>query len=197
MAPNMKKAFLFSPLIVLCVMVGVLIMGKLKAREKGPDQLGELPKFELIDQDGNIFDSTHVKSSARVVNFMFTQCNGICPSLSAEMVKIQKLFRSPNALELISVSIDPKNDTPENLRAFIKERKVNTKNWSYLTGEKENIAKIMSQYFKIAFHDNIQTHTERFVLIDKNNQIRGYYSMASDNKAFARLKKDISWLLHH
>ena len=193
----MKKIFTFSPLIVLSVLVIVLIGGKLKGRERGPDQYGKLPNFELIDHNGKTYDIADVQAKARVINFMFTECKGICPVLSGEMIKFQELFTAPEALELISISIDPENDTPENLRDFIAERKVKTHNWSYLTGEKEKIAEIMTKYFKIGFHENIQNHTDRFVLIDRKNEIRGYYSMSSDAKAFSRLKSDIAWLLHN
>ena len=193
----MNKVFRFSPLVILCVLVGILIWNKVKNRETGPDEFGKLQQFKLIDHNEEVYDSAEIKAKARVVNFMFTQCQGICPVLSSEMLKIQKLFTKKDALELVSISIDPTNDTPENLRKYIKERKIDTSNWSYLTGEKPKIAHIMSEYFKIGFHDDIRSHTERFVLIDRDNQIRGYYMMATDNEAFGRLKKDIAWLLHH
>ncbi len=193
----MKRIFLFSPLIVLSILVAILIASKLNARKTGPDDFGGLPRFELTNQDGDSYDIADVRAKARVINFMFTECQGICPVLSSEMVKFQKLFTAPEALELISISIDPENDTPENLRTYISERKVKTENWSFLTGEKEKIKEIMTKYFKIGFHESIQNHTDRFVLIDRNNHIRGYYSMTSDTKAFSRLKNDIAWLLHH
>lgn len=191
-----KRVLLGSPIVLLIIAVVVMIMGKLDRREKGPDQFGALKPFELIDHKSQSYSSSTIKTKARVINFMFTTCNGICPVLSQEMRKFQQLFQGQGLLELISISIDPEKDTPKRMSEYIAHMKIDDSNWSFLTGELEKIKKIMTEDFKIGFHQDIQSHTDRFVLVDQNNQIRGYYSM-SDEGSYARLKKDIAWLVHH
>lgn len=166
----------------------------IKKNRKPLPILGQMTEFELTNSTGEAFKASHLKNSVWVSNFIFTTCQGICPLLSKEMVRLQKRFQG-KGLNLVSISVDPENDTPEALRSFAKRFDANTSNWHFLTGERKTIKNILEKNFKIGFSDNPLHHSDRFVLVDQNFKIRGYYSL-SDKESLTRLVSDVSRLVN-
>ena len=81
-----------------------------------------VPDVKLVDQDGRPvrFYTDLVKGQVVAMNFVFTSCGTICPPMGANFAKLQKILggRPGPHVRLISVSIDPANDTPERLKAW-------------------------------------------------------------------------------
>lgn len=74
-----------------------------------------------------------------MVNFIFTSCTAICPVMSRIFSQVPgKLGAEAGRLRMISISIDPENDTPQELEAYAKNFSVNPR-WQFLTGSVENI----------------------------------------------------------
>ncbi|HVR41456.1 MAG TPA: SCO family protein [Thermoanaerobaculia bacterium] len=99
-----------------------------------------VPDVTLIDQNGKSVNIRElVKDRAVAMNFIFTSCTTVCPALGATFVQVQKLAKDP---VLISISVDPVNDTPERLRAW--SEKLGAKpGWTLLTGEKSDVDKAL------------------------------------------------------
>jgi len=159
--------------------------------EKQPWVYGKLASFQLTDSTGQGFNTDRFKGHTWIANFIFTRCQGQCPMLTSKMQRIQTLFKD---LELVSITVDPDHDTPENLLKFAKGRNLDTRNWHFLTGDKEKIKELMVKNFKLGFDGEPVFHTDRFVLVDAKGQIRGYYSLA-DKDQLRKLPKDITYLL--
>jgi len=66
--------------------------------------------FELIDQDGQSFDSDELKGKVWVASFFFTNCPGTCWRLNQAVANLQT--ETDESVRLISITCDPKNDTP-------------------------------------------------------------------------------------
>jgi protein SCO1 len=100
---------------------------------------GETP---LVNQDGQTMRlySDLIKGKAVVIDFMFTSCTGACPIMSNNFAKIQDWLgdRLGKDVHLISVSVDPANDTPAKLKEYAARFKARP-GWYFLTGSKENI----------------------------------------------------------
>ena len=86
------------------------------------------------------FYSDLLQGKTVVVNAFFTTCTGVCPVMSGTMARIQDWLgdRLGNEVHLISISVDPENDTPERLREYA-ERFDAKPGWYILGGEKENV----------------------------------------------------------
>jgi len=101
---------------------------------------------ELIDQDGHTvhFYRDMVKDRVVAINFIFTSCQTICTILGAKFAKVDKLLadRHVAKVQLISISVDPANDGPEQLRSFAARYGV-TQRWKLLTGEKRNVEQLL------------------------------------------------------
>lgn len=188
----MKANFIFKSVVVTSILLIALFILINKKRSPLPI-LGEISEFELVNSIGQKFQSSHLKDKVWVSNFIFTTCKGICPLLSQEMVKLQNRF-DVDQINLVSISVDPENDSPKELRSFAKRFSAKTDNWHFLTGEKSIIKNVLEKTFKIGFSENPMAHSDRFVLIDQNFKIRGYYSL-SDKDSMTKLTSDASRLI--
>lgn len=100
---------------------------------------GEIP---LVDQDGQTrrLYSDLLQGKVVVIDFMFTSCTGACPLMSNNFAKIQDWLgdRLGKDVYLLSVSVDPVNDTPAKLKEYAARFKARP-GWYFLTGSKENV----------------------------------------------------------
>lgn len=100
---------------------------------------GDIP---LVDQDGREmrFYSDLIQGKVVVIDVMFTACTGACPVMSGTFAKIQDRLgdRLGKDVHLISLSVDPVNDTPAKLKEYAARFKARP-GWYFLTGSKENV----------------------------------------------------------
>jgi protein SCO1 len=101
-----------------------------------------IPNLELLNQDGQTvhFYEDCVKGKIVLINFMYTKCRGKCPRATRNLTEVQKLLgdRLGKDFHFISISIDPEQDTPEVLTAYMELYEIKT-GWTFLTGNKETI----------------------------------------------------------
>ena len=154
-----------------------------------PAVLSQLSDFELTNQDGRTVKAEDLKGSVLVVNFIFTSCADTCPRLTAQMAKIQsRLMGVGPAIRLLSISVDPRTDTPAVLKEYGERYHADFKIWQFLTGPLESIQKVVVEGFKIAaVQEKSQmtnlmeiTHGEHFVIVDQLGQIRSYLQGSND-----------------
>jgi len=189
---KLKTAFYVLPLGLAVIFVGILVSQKLKSKDL--PILGHVPGFTLTDHTGSDVNESLFTNKIGVINFMFTTCQGICPTLSGEMKKLQTSFSRFDDFKLVSISVDPVNDTPKQLSAWTKNLNINTSNWSFLTGAREHIRTLLVDGLKVGLPDQPQAHTDRFVLVDRSGDIRGYYRLARP-ETLEQLRVDIFSLL--
>ncbi len=103
------------------------------------------PEVTLVNQDGVKVKFNKLLNSKKVVmvDFIFTTCTTICPVLSAGFANFQKRI-GPGSMDvhLVSISIDPENDTPKRLREYLKRYDAKP-GWDFLTGSKADIEKVV------------------------------------------------------
>lgn len=199
-----------SPLfwLVLVVFVAGFNIARAVTREipEPPKVLLSLPEFQLTDQAGKAYGSGDLRGKIWVANFIFTTCPTMCPALSASMQKIKHRVRNMgDAVHLVSFTVDPENDTPEKLAAYGAKYGATPDNWSFLTGKMEDIEGAVVKGFKQPIdpsepapgEKNILdiTHGARFVLVDAQLGIRGYYD--NNDEGVDTLIRDIGLLSAH
>ncbi|WP_348813301.1 SCO family protein [Flavobacterium maritimum] len=140
-------------------------------------KIGPAPKFELTNQDNKTITNETYKGKVYVLEFFFTTCPSICPKMNASMLDIeQNFFGNPN-FGIVSISIDPENDTPEVLKAHAKVLGSKSSTWNFLTGDKDYIYNLANKGFNLYAGENSKVnggfeHSGLFALIDKNGNIR-------------------------
>lgn len=163
-------------------------------REDPPPRLYPLPAFSLVDEAGRPFGPERLAGKVSVVNFIFTSCPTVCPGLTAKMARLQGRITAPE-VQLVSVSVDPDNDTPEVLRAYGDRFGRDPSRWSFVTGELAAVKRAVEEGFKVAMDGAGAgatafdiVHGEHFVLVDRARTIRGYYR--PDDEGLAHLERD-------
>ena len=172
---------------------------------EGLQKFGAVPPFSLTERDGRQVTLADLKGKVSIVNFIYTNCPDTCPIQSAQMRQLQEDFKHESDLLLVSITVDPKRDTPEVLSKYANGFGADPARWVFLTGEQERIYKLAQEGFRLGAVEipyeqrpasgATHTHSPRFVLVDRNAQIRGYYT-STDADALKRLRDDLKTLLN-
>ncbi len=135
-----------------------------------------IPDTAVYDQNGKrlSFYTDLIKGKTVAINFIFTTCTTICPPLTAMFRKLQQDLGERIGLEvrLISVSVDPANDTPERLHDFAAKFKAGP-GWTFVTGNKAEIDALL-QALGAAVGDK-NDHTPMILV---GNDVTGYWTRA-------------------
>jgi protein SCO1/2 len=157
-----------------------------------------VPDFSLTDQADKPVTLHELKGRVWVADFIFTNCGGTCPVMTEKMKKLQETL--PAGIRLVSFTVDPARDTSKALAAYAAEHGATRERWLFLTGDKQALYDICIKGFKLPLQDDEGTplepitHSTRFVLVDQEGQIRGYYS-GTEEEDLKRLAADAKGLL--
>jgi len=104
------------------------------------DEISENSIFNLSTkwntEEGNSIELKELKGKTLVMVMIYTTCKAACPRLVADMRNIEKQIPKENQdkIQYVLISIDPKTDTPEKLKAFAIENKMDGEQWTFLQG---------------------------------------------------------------
>ncbi|MGB8954478.1 MAG: SCO family protein, partial [Tumebacillaceae bacterium] len=112
--------------------------------------LSAAPTYTLENLDGKKVTSDDFKGKVRLVEFMYTNCPDICPMTTANMVQLQKMLKEEDMfgkdVQFVSVTFDPKRDTPDVLKAYQETMGIDSSGWTFLRGDEQEVAKLMEQF---------------------------------------------------
>lgn len=159
------------------------------------EKLGEVPEFLLLERAGKAVGRDDLKGKVWVCSFIFTRCQTHCVAMSREMVSLQDEFLDHPDFVIVATTVDPANDTPAALRKFADAYKAKPDRWLFLTGDRDDIRAFAADGLKIGWQpDEPLVHSTRFVLVDKQGRIRGYYELREEGR-MDKLRSDIRALL--
>lgn len=179
-------------ILAIAAMTATVLRGRDKARasEELP-KLFEVPGFALIDQDGQPLAKENLLGKVWVADFVFTRCAGPCPMMTERMAGLQKTVKNAE-VKLVSFTVDPEHDTPKVLQAYGKKYGADTARWVMATGNLGTIFDVaagMKIAAKPAEGETPIIHSTKFVLVDREGWIRGYYD-GQDDAAISQLTHD-------
>ena len=167
--------------------------------------LKSLPSFDLVGSDEKRVSLSDLDGEVWVADFIFTQCAGVCPVLSARMGELQTVLKERSIdAKLVSISVDPSRDSPEVLAAYSRRFSADPERWLFLTGDRAALHTLIGQGFQLSVAERspedaaadggeLITHSDRFVLVDRDGRIRGYYH-GTDRDSVAQLIEDLALL---
>jgi len=139
----------------------------------------KISPFSLINQNGDTITEKFYNGKIYVADFFFTTCQDICPIMTRNMHILQEKLRNDEEVLLLSHTVMPEVDNVEVLKKYSMDYNVNYNKWNLVTGDKEQIYNLARKSYLAAedveFKKYDLIHTENFVLIDKESQIRGFY----------------------
>ncbi|HEX5835949.1 MAG TPA: SCO family protein [Pyrinomonadaceae bacterium] len=143
----------------------------------------KIPDAPVLDQHGKQlnFYSDLIKGKTVAINFVFTTCTAICPSLAATFRRVQQDAAARGIdVQLISVSVDPTTDTPERLHDFAAKFKAGP-GWTFVTGDKARIDSLLQGLGAAVTNKN--DHTPMILIgNDASNYWTRAYGLTSPTK---------------
>ena len=133
--------------------------------------------FLFLNQDSLFISNQDFKGKVFVAEFFFTRCPSICIEMNKNMKILDELYGDRDDFGIASFTIDPENDTPTTLKKYSELIEVKSKNWHFLTGDKEDIYELSNKGFNIfsSINEAVEggfEHQGFFALIDKDGYIR-------------------------
>jgi protein SCO1 len=129
-----------------------------------------LPDITLVDQHGRKVSLASLKGNPVLFDFIYTSCPGPCLLLTARMKKIADRLGSRLGTEvrIVSITVDPEHDHPEQLLAYASAQGANVHGWLFLTGTPKQIDDVMSRFKLIRQReaDGTVDHVLEFFLVD-------------------------------
>ncbi len=164
----------------------------------GKNENHRIEHFELINQHNEKVSLADWDNKIVVSGFFFTHCPVVCPNMTKNMKKVQEAFKNNPEIRISFFSVDPEKDNPARLSAFIQRFGIDDSRWDFLTGDKKEIYRLARNSFMIVAADGDGgpadfIHSEKFVLTDKEQKIRGFYT-GTDSKEVEQLITDIKKL---
>ena len=157
-----------------------------------PDHPRSLVNFSLTDASGRAVTRADLDGKILVVDFLFTSCSLTCPTVNAQMAQIQQLTTNQPDIKLVSITVDPRDDTPTVLQKYGARFGADTNRWLFLTGQKAALYNLIGKSFLAQdLNDPFSnmpgnfSHTERIAVMDAHGNLRGYFDGLNQNTAGA------------
>jgi protein SCO1/2 len=176
-----KKLYLsLASLFIICVGAGILYFTVYKQAKM------KLPNDVVMETAWrNEYHFNEMKPKIRLLEFMYTNCPDICPNTTFQMTKLRSKLEQAHVfgkkVEFITITIDPKRDTPEKLRAYAKTFGVTNaqQGWMFLRGNEADTRKV-TDAFDFQYRDpgnGMLVHTTLTYLLDKNGHVIKQFGM--------------------
>ncbi|NHF60378.1 SCO family protein [Flavobacteriaceae bacterium TP-CH-4] len=154
--------------------------------------------FSLINQNGETVTQDDYKDKIYIADFFFTTCPTICPIMTKNMADIQDRIENETEVLLLSHSVTPEIDSVGQLKKYAREKGVNDAKWNLVTGDKKQIYELARKSYLAVKTDGDggpfdMIHTENFILVDKERQVRGFYD-GTNKEEIERLMRDLKVL---
>jgi len=150
----------------------------------------KVPDFEFTERSGKPIGLKDLKGKIWVAEFIFTRCPGQCLSMSRHFSELQKILPKRDDVVLVSFSIDSNYDTPEILSHYADGYEAQPNRWFFVTGDLDKIHQLVINGFllpiaktpeeRVALEGGF-THSSRFVVVDREGNIRSYVEGLSED----------------
>ena len=157
-----------------------------------PDHPRNLANFSLVNSDGRPVTRADLDGKILVVDFLFTSCSLTCPVVNSQMSQIQQMTTNQPDVKLVSITVDPRDDTPSVLEKYGERFGADTNRWLFLTGAKSSLYDLIAKSFLAQDQDDPFgympgnfSHAERIAVMDAHGRLRGYFDGLNQNAASA------------
>ncbi len=145
--------------------------------------------YTLVNQDSTTLSLPDAFLGTPVVlGSIYTNCPNICPQITANMKAVRDSLEHPEAVQFVSVTFDPRRDTPSRLAAYRAQYDLTDTSWEFLTGDRETVDRFLDRLgvrrrikgtdreFPAAdTTEYIFTHSNQITLIDAQGRVRAEY----------------------
>ena len=135
-----------------------------------------VPDFELTDQSGGAVALASLKGKVVAVTFIYSRCPlpDYCPRMIENFRVVRQRFaaRMDRDLVLLTISFDPKFDTPEILMRYAASQRAGGPGWHFLTGDPANIERVCNAFgIQYWAEEGLITHSLQTAVIDRDGRL--------------------------
>jgi len=154
------------------------------------------PAFSLIDQSGRRVALADFRGKVVIVTFLFTNCTDVCPVLPQILNRVDQLMSEDERKQLayVGISIDPKRDTPAQMRKFMRQHGLSEARWTLLSGSLKELTQAANDYGVVVRPDPRLdfVHNTVFVLIDGKGRLRTeFHGLATPTEEIAKAARGL------
>jgi protein SCO1/2 len=158
----------------------------------------QIPEFTATNANGVSISTKEMNGNVSIVEFFFAQCPSICPIMNQQMERVFTNLARNNNFRIFSYSIDPDRDSLSALAQYASKHNADLSKWYFLRASQQDVFNFGRNGLKIPVDVEDSEagflHSERFVLVDWNRNIRGYY-MGTDSLEVNKMMHDIVLLM--
>jgi protein SCO1 len=136
----------------------------------------EAPDFTLQDADGKSVELRDFQGKVVVLHFIYTNCPDVCPLHAERIAEIQAMVnRTPmrDLVQFVTITTDPKNDTPEVMREYGPAHGLDPQNWTFLTSGPDRLT---------ATRDLVEKFGHKFTEADGGYQVHSVVTHIIDRE---------------
>lgn len=187
-APRNAERLIWAGLlltVLLLLLAALLALAKMH-QARGPASalpvISQVADFNLTNQAGNLVTLKDLKGSVWVADIIFTRCAGPCPRMTRQMSQLQDALPNDSTAKLVTLTTDPKYDTPEVMRAYGRKFGADEGRWMFLTGDPREISRLAVDSLKLTAiekkpqeqesPEDLFIHSTIFVVVDKQGRLR-------------------------
>ncbi len=174
-----KKWKLYTGFFAVLILVFFLSVKKWLVRK---DTISVVQPFAFINQDGKKVTDRDVEGKVYVVEYFFTTCPGICPTMNRNMRQVYDKFKGEEDFLILSHTCQPEVDSVAQLKHYADSMKVDTKKWMFLTGRKDSLYTMARTSYTIddpannlkSLEDDFM-HTQFWALVNQKGEVKKIY----------------------
>jgi protein SCO1 len=179
-------------LVALTLLVAFLL-AQLKSRSPSGQSLpvcGQIADFGLTNQNGRAVSLAELRGQVWVADIIFTRCPGPCLKMTKQMKALQDALPPGSQAKLVTLTTDADYDTPPVLKAYAERFAADPQRWIFLTGTKQDVAKLAIDSLKLTAiekkpgeresPEDLFVHSTIFVIADKHGQLRGVFETSGE-----------------
>lgn len=186
----------------LVLLFFLLVMLRLRATWRAPlPVLGEVAAFTLTNQNGTPVSLSNLQGHIWVADIIFTRCAGPCLKMSRQLKDIQEALPSSSHAKLVTLTTDPDYDTPPVLSKYAQRFGADSNRWMFLTGTKQQIAKVASESLKLTAIEktpperenpaDLFIHSTILIIVDKRGRLRGIFETGGEGIDPAKTRREV------
>jgi len=151
---------------------------------------GHIADFTLTNQNDRAVSLADLRGQVWVADIIFTRCPGPCLNMTKQMKALQDALPPGSQTKLVTLTTDADFDTPPVLKAYAERFEADPHRWMFLTGTKQEVAKLAIDSLKLTAIEkkpeerespqDLFVHSTIFVIADKRGRLRGVFETTGE-----------------
>ncbi len=159
----------------LILTIGSLIISNVWGGDLPGDSLYQIDS-KWVTQDGSDIELKNLRGKPTIVSMVYLSCKYICPAVISEVQSIEnELGKRKNDIQIVLLSFDPNRDTPDVLKSYAAERKLDLSRWKLITNKNESKIRefAVATNFKYMKDEKGEfTHSYMILLLDQDGVVK-------------------------